>query len=196
MKAKSMKGTSKSTAAMKKFEAMVGSGIHAADAAKIGPLLEKFEKLGQLTPEFLVKEAERKNSPFHKFFEWDNGRAAHKHRIEQARFLIRSVRVVIVEPPSTQSTKQRTMTVKTNAPKVPPKHLPTASSTPSRAGDNDMREYLIEECKRDARFMRSKYAGLSHIIECKDLFDAIDALLREPTRQLLKQKPSPKVRAA
>lgn len=48
---------------------------------------------GSLTPEDVVNDAKYDNSPLHKFFEWDDGEAAAKYRLEQARQLIRSVRV-------------------------------------------------------------------------------------------------------
>ena len=50
---------------------------------------------GVLTPDMVVEDAKRESSPLHSYFEWDNGKAAHAYRIEQARTLIRSVMVVV-----------------------------------------------------------------------------------------------------
>lgn len=50
---------------------------------------------GSLTPDLVVKDAESPDSPLHELFEWDDGIAGHKYRIEQARQVITSVRVVI-----------------------------------------------------------------------------------------------------
>lgn len=50
---------------------------------------------GELLPEDVVREAQKKASPLHDYFDWNNKTAAHKYRIEQARELIRSVRVVV-----------------------------------------------------------------------------------------------------
>lgn len=50
---------------------------------------------GRLTPEGVVKAAADSTSPLHALFEWDNKKAAHQHRIEQARSLIRSIKVEI-----------------------------------------------------------------------------------------------------
>lgn len=50
---------------------------------------------GSLTPDLVVKDAEDSSSPLHELFEWDDGIAGHKYRIEQARQVITSVRVVI-----------------------------------------------------------------------------------------------------
>lgn len=50
---------------------------------------------GSLTPDLVVKDAEDSTSPLHELFEWDDGIAGHRYRIEQARQVITSVRVVI-----------------------------------------------------------------------------------------------------
>jgi len=48
---------------------------------------------GKLSPESVVRDAKKRSSPLHKFFEWDDSKAAHEHRIYQARELIRSITV-------------------------------------------------------------------------------------------------------
>ena len=55
------------------------------------------ENGGTLTPDAVVKDAKLKNSPLHGQFEWDTKKAAHQYRLEQARALIRTVRVVVTE---------------------------------------------------------------------------------------------------
>jgi hypothetical protein len=73
---------------------------------------------GSLTPDLVVKDAEDSSSPLHELFEWDDSIAGHKYRIEQARQVITSVRVVIttehkavstvyyVRDPEAESTEQ------------------------------------------------------------------------------------------
>jgi len=59
--------------------------------------LKKLEdKAGALTPEQVVAAAEDTKSPLHKYFEWDDNKAAHAHRIGQARELIKRVKIEIV----------------------------------------------------------------------------------------------------
>ena len=43
---------------------------------------------GRLTPELVVRDARDRKSPLHKLFEWDDSKAAHAYRIEQARRVI------------------------------------------------------------------------------------------------------------
>lgn len=47
-------------------------------------------------PHAIVDDARDPASPFHRNFEWDDSVAAHEHRLEQARLLIRSVNIVII----------------------------------------------------------------------------------------------------
>lgn len=50
---------------------------------------------GGLTADRVLMDAKRPNSPLHSEFEWDDSIAADQFRVEQARALIRSVRVVV-----------------------------------------------------------------------------------------------------
>jgi hypothetical protein len=51
---------------------------------------------GTLTPDVVVEDARRKDSPLHDLFEWDTKKAALAHWHDVARHLIRNVRVTIV----------------------------------------------------------------------------------------------------
>lgn len=50
---------------------------------------------GHITPEHVVEEASDERSPLHDLFEWDDAAAAHQHRLDLAREVIRSVRVSV-----------------------------------------------------------------------------------------------------
>lgn len=58
---------------------------------------------GVLTPEAIVQEAAKKNSVLHAMFEWDDAKAAHQHRLDQARELIARVRYSFVYEERTYS---------------------------------------------------------------------------------------------
>ena len=62
------------------------------------------ENGGNLTPDAVLEDARSKKSPLHDQFEWNDGEAAHRFRLDQARTLIRSVRVEVV-------TEQKTISV-------------------------------------------------------------------------------------
>jgi len=57
--------------------------------------LEELAAGGILTPEAVVEDARDPDSPLHGEFNWDDASAAHQHRLDQARALIRSVRVTV-----------------------------------------------------------------------------------------------------
>lgn len=63
----------------------------------IAESLNKIEaKHGFVTPSAVVQEAADENSSLHKYFTWDDGKAAHGYRLWQARELIASVRVEVM----------------------------------------------------------------------------------------------------
>lgn len=66
-----------------------------ADAQKIGESLTAIAATtdGELMPKSVVEAARNPKSPLHKHFEWDNEVAAEAHRLDQARRLIRCIRV-------------------------------------------------------------------------------------------------------
>ena len=51
---------------------------------------------GKITPLQIVKDAENHRSPLHEYFEWDNSKAAHEWRLQQARVLLGAVVQVVV----------------------------------------------------------------------------------------------------
>lgn len=69
------------------------------DANIIGPRLQqlinkKKKKGGKLVPQDVVDDAENEASPLHKYFQWDDDKAANSYRKVQARNLIRCITIV------------------------------------------------------------------------------------------------------
>lgn len=75
----------------KKYRAREGWRISDKDAEVVGRFLEENFPTGNMTALAVVELASHRDCPIHKFFEWDDAKAAHQFRIEQARHLIRSV---------------------------------------------------------------------------------------------------------
>lgn len=98
------KGKAKATGNTKTFQFRSGSGLTGGKqqaeivAKTLGQITSRHR--GKLQAEDVVTEAQRKESPLHRHFEWSNSKAAHQHRLSQARLLIRSVEVVLVEQTS------------------------------------------------------------------------------------------------
>ena len=62
--------------------------IRAAIEAEVKALISRN---GTLTPNRVLEAAKDKRTALHKYFEWDDKKAGHAYRLEQARQLIRSV---------------------------------------------------------------------------------------------------------
>jgi hypothetical protein len=58
-------------------------------------VLAEMEKDGRITPRRLVDAARNETHPLHKDFIWDDRTAAEKHRLDRAREIIQSVRVIV-----------------------------------------------------------------------------------------------------
>ena len=68
------------------------------DAAKAhAELLSVAVKYGALRPDYVVKEAEKPESYLHRFFCWDDKKAAHEYRKHQARQLINSIEIIVIQ---------------------------------------------------------------------------------------------------
>lgn len=72
------------------------SRISSKRLAEIREELEAIAKSGVLTPEEVVSAARNPNSSMHDQFNWDDQEAAHAHRLQQARQLIKTVTVEVV----------------------------------------------------------------------------------------------------
>lgn len=59
---------------------------------------------GILTPNAVLDDARDASSPLHDQFEWDDTEAAHQYRLQQARALIRSVKIDVKTESHTIST--------------------------------------------------------------------------------------------
>jgi len=63
----------------------------ASRAAIAAAIQETSNDLGEVTPDAVVEAAKDEDSPLHAEFEWNDGAAAHQHRLAQARYLIREI---------------------------------------------------------------------------------------------------------
>lgn len=74
------------------------------DPQVVGETLECIrEKRGRLTARDVVEEARPEGHTLHRYFEWDDNKAAENYRADQARHLIRSV--VVIEAPDVGEVK-------------------------------------------------------------------------------------------
>jgi hypothetical protein len=86
-----------STISIKEYFAAEGSRFSHKEAKIIGPAIDALSQQGAVTPRDVVDSARSTNSPLHPFFEWNDQKAADLFRVEQARNMLRSIKVKFVD---------------------------------------------------------------------------------------------------
>ena len=112
-------------------------------------LMALHEQHGTLTPEIVVSDAQRKESPLHDLFEWDTKKAAMAHWHDVARQLIRNVRVTVVN-------EGRTLTAPyfVRDPSLPQKQQGYTTVALLRGASELARDAVADECARAASAFR------------------------------------------
>lgn len=80
------------------YKRSVGARMSDKDARVIGERAEyliKKKRSDGITPEEIVRDAEKKSSPLHTYFEWDDDKAGHRWRVEQARKYLQGIVVSV-----------------------------------------------------------------------------------------------------
>lgn len=80
------------------YSPMPGSRLSPKEAEIYGRRLSYLERTGDLTAEAVLEDAKDPRSPLHKYFLWDDKKAAVKYRITQASYLLRAIAIQIVGP--------------------------------------------------------------------------------------------------
>lgn len=123
---------------------------------------------GRLTPNDVLTEAKERASPLHKAFEWDDTEAAHKFRLQQASYLIRSIEVVVTAAKSKTPTNVRAFV------SVKRERDRSYTSIAHAMGDKDLREQVVADAWKELQAWRQRYEKLS---EFSKIFAAIDKTL-------------------
>lgn len=141
-----------------------GARTRGLDIEVVAPVLHALErKRGVLTPEAVVREATKKSSPLHGWFEWDDTAAARQYRLEQARDLIRSVTVTFIGAANADKLTVRAFV-----------HLgdPTIyESTVNVLGDADKRAVLLARMRADFETFRRRYQDMQELLPVFAAFD-------------------------
>jgi hypothetical protein len=142
------------------------TGSHLSlDAQLAGEELERIRvrQNGRIESEDVVREAREESSPLHPAFDWNDVSAAEKYRIEQAKYLIRSIEVVIDR--GEESTPIRAfVSVKRDEDR-------SYTSTVHALSDPALRAQVVEQAFRELEAWRRRHAEL---IEFARVFAEID----------------------
>lgn len=139
-------------------------------AARI--LSEISETYGHISPVLVLDTAKSKDCPIHDYFKWDDMEAGNLYRLDQARFLIRSVKLDIIRG---GDGNKEVKLITTRAYVSPPTIRGKDSYVPldTALQDAELREDLLTSARTDLRALKVKY---SHLEELAAVWEAIDGL--------------------
>jgi len=135
------------------------------DAQTAGEEIERVRTAqnGRLAPLDLVEASRDPAAPLHPAFEWDNAVAAESWRVEQAKYLIRSIDVVMVSEQEQKSVRAF-VSVKRDEDR-------SYTSVSHAMSDADLRKQVLDNALRELEAWRNRYAEL---VELANVFAAID----------------------
>lgn len=135
--------------------------------SQIAATLQALEVEGKLTPEIVVRAAQDPDSPLHGYFTWDIAEAAAERWLDQARQLIRSVKV---EVKTTHFTVNAPAYVRD--PEAPAKTQGYVSLSRLRTDDDIAREAIIAEFARASAAL-SRAQNIAHALDMSEEIDAV-----------------------
>jgi hypothetical protein len=150
------------------FDSSTGAQHVRANPQQIGEALEtiRAENGGQLHPQAVVQGARSSKSLLHRYFEWDDAKAAEQHRLDQARALIRSIRVIDDDDKS----RPAFLSIR-NDDGIGYRAFEEVLRSP------DLRQRLLEQAQRDLDAWTQRYRELKEIVS-----------LVEPARRELRSR--------
>jgi hypothetical protein len=142
-------------------------GAHlTADPQFIGEELERIRvrQNGRLDSEDVVEHARKRRSPLHPLFDWDDASAAEKYRVEQAKYLIRSIEIVIDGGGDEQVPIRAFVSVKRDEDR-------SYTSTVHALSDPELRAQIVAQAFKELEAWRQRHAELT---EFAKIFAQID----------------------
>ena len=118
---------------------------------------------GRLESEMVVDAARAPENPLHPVFEWDDEAAANKFRIEQAKYLIRSVEVVVENRPDAPPLRAFVSVVRDDD--------RSYTSVSHAMADANLRQQVLLQALKELEAWRQRYAEL---VELANVMVAID----------------------
>lgn len=143
-----------------------------ADPQVIGEALASIAERtdGVPDPSHVVNAARDEKSPLHQHFEWDDAKAAHAHRLDQARGLIRLIRV---QDEETGQIEPAYINISTNEGRS---YQPVEKVKRSA----DLQLALLKQARRELDAWTKRYHTLRELCaEVADVRDRIDARIAQ-----------------
>lgn len=147
-----------------------------ADPNKVGAEIEEIaeENEGQVTPRDLVEKASNRKSEMHVLFEWNNDKAAEKYRDTQAQYILRNLRIRVVESQAAETGPKEFVLRSMINVKVLEERFYSPLSVVLR--DDEQRQYALKDLRDSLMAWRSKSAMFT---EFAGIHAAIDRLFSD-----------------
>ena len=161
----------------KSFNALAaGVSLNAKfDAQDVGEELAAIrEQHGFVKPEILVERAKPKRSKYHKAFEWDAETGAERYRLEQAKLMIRSVKVVY-EDSKGEPAEVRAFTSIINPDGKGRIYIPTEEGMERR----ETRDEILMQCLSGLIRWRKRWAEYNELANVVELIDQATSSIEE-----------------
>lgn len=184
---------------LKEYFARDGSPYSNKDARIIGPVIEALaESGGAVTARDVLDAARSTNSPLHPYFEWDDKRAADLHRLQEAKNMLRAIKIKFTDGHQTYAARA-----------FPVERITTFVTGPRQFrsfkvlhGESAFAAEMMQMAISDLRAWRSKYqpyepiwdnfseafgAVINQIAECEDelIVQNLPAVTDDAVRELL-----------
>ena len=117
-------------------------------------LLAIYEQHSTVTPELVLEAATPDEHPLHDEFTWDDTEAAHNYRLNEARSLIRSVKIRPVDPEAPSDAVRAFVSVR--PPSGPSNYQPT-----ERVDDAMSQRLVLAQMRRDIDTLKRRYGHLA-----------------------------------
>lgn len=137
---------------------------------------------GMLKAEDVLDFARSSNTALHKYFEWDDGEAAYKYRLAQAKEII-SVAVIMI--PGTDKKVRAYVNLSEDR-----KERLGYRSIVDVYSDEQLLEMLLQDALEELQAFKAKYEKLKSLAKMADLFQEIDEVLpkaKKPTKKSSKK---------
>ena len=172
---------------MNQYRPRKGARFTVAQANAIGRVLEKIGF--DARPQQLVDAARPADSPIHRFFEWNNAKAAEAHRVQQARLYINHIDVIVLTDEG-EKPKKAFHSVIVNRGESSSRGY---CSLETIVENEDLTAQVVARALRQANYWSDQYKEFSSYPELRGIFAAIEAATIKARR---KKRVRRKARAA
>lgn len=175
------------------YQFRAGYSLPGVTAQVVGDTLKKLEaEHNVVTPAAVVSIARPRTAPLHGCFEWDDGRAAEKYRLDQARLIIRSVEVVHMLDNGKQERELGYVSIAENKP-----GSSAYMNTRDALKDERYSAKIIDDAKAQLLGWRRRYGHLTEMVKgFAAIVEAIDRMEDVETKDTKNAKAKGSPRAA